>query len=65
MDTFIIAMNSYFILPKAISALRDKMIGVVGTARFGINWPPKKLKVVQQVQATFNNFFFPTTTVAL
>ena len=34
MDKFCIAMDNYFTLPKVIKALRDKNIGIVGTARF-------------------------------
>ena len=37
MDRFCIAMDNYFTLPKVIATLREKGIGVVGTARFKVN----------------------------
>ena len=58
MSTFCIAMDNYFTLPGVIKALRDKCIGVVGTARFKRSWPPKELKVIEKNQAEFNDFFY-------
>ena len=58
MSTFCIAMDNYFTLPGVIKSLRDKSIGVVGTARFKKNWPPKELKVIEKSQAEFNDFFY-------
>ena len=48
MSTFCIAMDNYFTLPGVMKALRDKHIGVVGTARFKKSWPPKELKVIEK-----------------
>ena len=59
MSTFVIAMDNYFTLPKVISKLREKGIGVVGTARYrGQTWPPKKLKEVSKDDASFNDFYW-------
>ena len=51
-------MDNYFTMPKVISALRKKGIGVVGTSRFQVNWPPKILKNIQQPDANFNDFYY-------
>ena len=45
-------------LPRAINALREKGMGVVGTARFRLGWPPKKLRAVNQTEVIFNDFYF-------
>ena len=37
---FVIAMDNYFSLPRVIKALRDKGIGIVGTAKYQRAWPP-------------------------
>ena len=58
MSTFCIAMDNYFTLPGVMKTLREKNIGVVGTARFKQNWPPKELKVIEKSQAEFNDFFY-------
>ena len=58
MPTFCIAMDNYFTLPPVIKKLRDKAIGVVGTARFKRNWPPKELKMIDIKDAEFNDFFY-------
>ena len=58
-------MDNYFTLPGIIKKLRDKGIGVVGTARFKKNWPPKELKVIDKSDAEFNDFFTPTTRMEL
>ena len=52
-------MDNYFTLPPVFKTLRDKAIGVVGTARFKRNWPPKKLKMIDIKDAEFNDFFTP------
>ena len=48
MSNFCIAMDNYFTLPKILKKLRDWGMGVVGTSRFCINWPPKNLKTVEK-----------------
>ncbi len=53
---FVIAMDNYFTLPKVIKKLRDKKIGVIGTARFRKNWPPTSLKNVSADKVDFNDF---------
>ena len=52
-------MDNYFTLPGIIKNLRDKGIGVVGTARFKRNWPPKELKMIDMKDVEFNDFFIP------
>ena len=56
MHVFCLAMDNYFTLPKILKILREKNIGVVGTSRFRQNWPPKKLREVEQNSAQFNSF---------
>ena len=59
METFCLAMDNYFTFPKVIAALREKDIGVVGTARFrGKNWPPRELRDIKKEDVTFNKFFW-------
>ena len=58
MRLFCLAMDNYFTMPKVISALRKKGIGVVGTSRFQVNWPPNVLKNIQQPDANFNDFYY-------
>ena len=53
-----LAMDNYFTLPKVIKALRDKSIGVVGTARFKQSWPPKELKSIDAKNVEFNDFLY-------
>ena len=55
---YVIAMDNYFTLPEIIKALRDRSIGVVGTARFKQSWPPKELKQVPVDEARFNDFYW-------
>ena len=55
---FILAMDNYFTLPKVIAKLRDKNIGVVGTARFRRNWPCKELRNINLDDVKFNDFFW-------
>ena len=55
-EKFCVAMDNYFTLPGIIKKLRDKGIGVVGTARLKNNWPPKELKVIDEKDAKFNDF---------
>mmetsp|Transcript_36253 Transcript_36253/g.36500 ORF Transcript_36253/g.36500 Transcript_36253/m.36500 type:complete len:86 (+) Transcript_36253:831-1088(+) len=44
MNTFCIAMENYFTLPRVIKQLQDLGIGVEGTARFRkSSWPPMNL----------------------
>ena len=57
MKQFCIAMDNYFTLPGVIAKLREMGIGIVGTARFRRNWPPKKLKEVKPELANFNDFY--------
>jgi len=44
--------------PRAINALRERGIWVVGTARFRVGWPPEKLRAVNQIEVDFNDFYF-------
>ena len=55
---YVIAMDNYFTLPKVIKELRDRSIGVVGTARFKQLWPSKELKRVPVDEARFNDFYW-------
>jgi len=57
MDTFCLAMDNYFTLPRVLATLRDKGIGVVGTSQFKRNWPPEALRNIDQKDAEFNNFY--------
>ena len=57
MEKFCLAMDNYFTLPKVIKRLRDLGVGVVGTARFKQNWPPKKMKDADKSAVNFNDFF--------
>ena len=57
-EAFIIAMDNYFTLPKVMLRLRMKGIGIVGTARFRVNWPPKKLKAIDADKVNFNDFYW-------
>ena len=57
-DHFIIAMDNYFTLPKVMKKLREKDIGVVGTACFRKNWPPKELKNINADEVDFNDFYW-------
>ena len=56
-DDFIIVMDNYFTLPKVILRLRQKGIGIVGTARFRVNWPPTELKGIDADEVNFNDFY--------
>ena len=59
METFCLAMDNYFTLPKVIHKLREIGVGVVGTARFRSNgWPPKALKDISKDKARFNEFYY-------
>ena len=59
MDKFYFAMDNYFTFPRVIAGLREKDIGVVGTARFrGKNWPPRELRDIKKEDVTFNKFFW-------
>ena len=57
MDRFCLALDNYFTLPKVIKKLRDKGIGIVGTARARRGWPPTLLNNIQQNTAEFNDFY--------
>ena len=56
-NEFVIAMGNYFTLKKPIKLLCDKKNGVVGTARFWSNWPPKVLKNLN-TGVQFNDFYW-------
>ena len=58
MKYFCLALDNYFTLPKAIAALRNQNVGVVGTARGRRNWPPSKINSIAQEAAQFNDFFY-------
>ena len=57
-QTFIVAMDNYFSLPKVIAKLREMGVGMVGTSRPKSNWPPKELKVIDSEKANFNEFYW-------
>ena len=52
MTNFCIAMDNYFTLPKILKMISDWGIGVVGTSRFCINWPPQKLEESRTTRCT-------------
>ena len=52
---YVIGMDNYFTLPKAIKGLRDLGIACVGTARVRIVWTPKE--VIEVSDNRFNNFY--------
>ena len=56
-NSFIIAMDNYFTLPKVIYALRNLGIGIVGTAKYSKAWPPLCLKKIDDKKSNFNDFF--------
>ena len=58
MNKFVVAMDNYFTLPNVMNKLRDMGIGVVGTAQFKKNWPPKKLKELTSNDVNFNQFHY-------
>ena len=47
MDKFCLAMDNYFTVPAVMKHLRNKGIGVVGTARARRGWPPPALQKVE------------------
>jgi len=49
-------MDNYFTVPSVMKHLRDKGIGVVGTARARRGWPPSALQKVEQKNCDFNEF---------
>eukprot|EP00957_Ditylum_brightwellii_P048076 3650217-Ditylum_brightwellii.AAC.1 len=56
MEKFCLAMDNYFTVPSAMKYLRDKGIGVVGTARARRGWPPSALQKVEQKECDFDEF---------
>mmetsp|Transcript_1985 Transcript_1985/g.2830 ORF Transcript_1985/g.2830 Transcript_1985/m.2830 type:complete len:213 (+) Transcript_1985:449-1087(+) len=59
LNKFCLAMDNYFTLPCVIKTLRNKEIGIVGTARYrGRSCPPQMLKDVSQDDANFNDFYW-------
>eukprot|EP00957_Ditylum_brightwellii_P194411 14806041-Ditylum_brightwellii.AAC.1 len=56
MEKFCLAMDNYFTVPSVMKHLRDKEIGVVGTARARQGWPPLALQKVEQKGCGFNEF---------
>ena len=52
---FVIVMDNYFTLPRVISALCDKGIGIVGTAKYQRAWPPTELKQVSEKESCRTN----------
>ena len=57
-NSFIIAMDNYFTLPKVIYALRKLGVGIVGTAKYQKSWPPLCLKKIDDKKSNFNDFFW-------
>ena len=51
-------MDNYFTLPGIIKKLRDKGVGIVGTARFRQNLPSKELKALTVERMNFNEFHY-------
>ena len=58
LDKYFLTMDNYFTMPKVMKKLREKGIGVVGTARFRKNCPPDKLKEVNIEKVNFNDFYY-------
>eukprot|EP00957_Ditylum_brightwellii_P129074 9845600-Ditylum_brightwellii.AAC.1 len=58
MNTFCLAVDNYFNVPKVIAALFEMNIRVVGTSHFRKAWPPKELQNITQQEANFNDFFW-------
>ena len=50
-------MDNYFTLPKIMKKLRDINIGIVGTARVRVGWPPKELSSLEPKKCEFNEFY--------
>ena len=50
---FVVTFDNYFTVPKLMSKLRERGIGVVGTARPRTGWPPEEIKMSSD--ATFND----------
>ena len=55
---FCLAMDNYFTLLKIINRLRESGIGVVDTAIFRQNWPPKELIEVEQGKCASYDFYW-------
>src|SRR6056300_271631 len=53
--SYVVAMDNYFTLPKAVKGLKDENIGVVGTARARHGWPSKEFKKVDDKR--FNTLY--------
>eukprot|EP00957_Ditylum_brightwellii_P068461 5197816-Ditylum_brightwellii.AAC.1 len=56
MDKFCMAMDNYFTLPQVVKRLRDRGIGVVGTAMMGKGWPAQALRKTKKNECNFSNF---------
>eukprot|EP00957_Ditylum_brightwellii_P055226 4186285-Ditylum_brightwellii.AAC.1 len=56
MEKFCLAMDNYFTVPSVMKHVRDKGIGVVGTARARRGLPPPALQKVEQKECDFNEF---------
>eukprot|EP00957_Ditylum_brightwellii_P134295 10239008-Ditylum_brightwellii.AAC.1 len=50
-------MDNYFTHPKVVGKLHNLGIGVVGTIRFQMSWPPKELRGASQTNVDFNEFY--------
>ena len=57
-NSFIIAMDNYFTLPKVIYALRNLGIGIMGIAKYSKAWQPLCLKKIDDKKSNFNYFFW-------
>lgn len=53
---FVLYVNNYFSLPRAIAEFRNRKIAVAGTARSKRGWPPSSFKVPENIE--FNDFFW-------
>ena len=57
-DKFVIAMDNYFTLPIVMKKLRQRGIGVVGTARGRIGWPHPLLAGLDSNSSKFNHYYW-------
>ena len=58
MKKFILAMDNYFTLPRAIKRFRNHGIGIIGTSRFRAGWLSAKLRGIDVKSVNFNDFYW-------
>ena len=54
---FVIAVDNYFTLTKAMTMLRQFMIVLLGTARFLTGWPSQNFKEIDDSQINVSEIF--------